>query len=266
MSWRGRGRGGYNINRIRQLQERADRKIEEDDLEGALEDLDKADNFRPNDSGTLKVRGNVKRIMGDFEEALEDLDKANELDPNDSFTLSIRGEVKRKLGDIKGALIDLDKADKCDQNAPLTLYYRGQLKKQMGDFEGALIDLNKANQFKSKLSIHSVNPTRKDIENACKEIRILKNSASTSSSTEITSLKQEVTNLRQKLKMEEKRVKELEQTRSCVVCFDNYRNCVLMPCLHLVCCLNCVQLLSNDKKSCPTCRSPISGFLFCKFT
>jgi hypothetical protein len=38
-------------------------------------------------------------MLDDYEKALEDLDKADVLEPNDAFTLRVRGDVKRMLDD-----------------------------------------------------------------------------------------------------------------------------------------------------------------------
>jgi len=61
----------------------------------ALEDLNQANELASNDSWTLKIRRNVKRMMNDDIGALKDLNKANKLAFNDSWTSKRRGDVKR---------------------------------------------------------------------------------------------------------------------------------------------------------------------------
>ncbi len=47
----------------------------------------------------------------------------------------------------------------------------------------------------------------------------------------------------------------------CGICFARPRNCVLLPCTHLLYCSQCIEQLQSN--SCPACRSPISGKLVC---
>lgn len=59
--------------------------------------------------------------------------------------------------------------------------------------------------------------------------------------------------------------RELEQSRGselCQICFERQRNCVIMPCTHLLYCRICVTEHKRKGDSrCPTCRGPICGEL-----
>lgn len=61
--------------------------------------------------------------------------------------------------------------------------------------------------------------------------------------------------------------KELEESRGaqlCQICFEQPRDCIIMPCTHLLYCRKCVT--EHKKKGdsrCPTCRGPISGEILC---
>lgn len=61
--------------------------------------------------------------------------------------------------------------------------------------------------------------------------------------------------------------KELEQAREaqlCQMCFERSRDCIIMPCTHLLYCRTCVT--THKQKGdlrCPTCRGPISGEILC---
>ena len=61
--------------------------------------------------------------------------------------------------------------------------------------------------------------------------------------------------------------KDLEQSREaqlCQICFERLRDCIIMPCTHLLYCRTCVT--RHKKKSdsrCPACRGPISGEILC---
>jgi hypothetical protein len=45
----------------------------------------------------------------------------------------------------------------------------------------------------------------------------------------------------------------------CTVCLDKPRDCVLEPCMHVCCCISCLQLITDNK--CPVCRTPIDFYL-----
>jgi tetratricopeptide (TPR) repeat protein len=64
---------------------------------GALEDLDNADVLEPNNASTLRIHGDVKRMLKDYQGALEDIEKADVFEPNNAFTLSTYGCVKCML-------------------------------------------------------------------------------------------------------------------------------------------------------------------------
>jgi tetratricopeptide (TPR) repeat protein len=55
--------------------------------------------------------------LGDYEKALKDLDQVYAINTNHACILRVRGEVKQMLGDHYGALEDLDKADFLESKA-----------------------------------------------------------------------------------------------------------------------------------------------------
>ena len=61
--------------------------------------------------------------------------------------------------------------------------------------------------------------------------------------------------------------KELEQTlnaQQCQICFERPRDCIIMPCTHLLYCRTCVSVHKRKGGSrCPACRGPISGEILC---
>lgn len=46
---------------------------------------------------------------------------------------------------------------------------------------------------------------------------------------------------------------------TCTICLDKPRDCVLEPCMHVCCCIACLQLITDNK--CPVCRTPIDFYL-----
>lgn len=126
------------------------------DFLGALSDLNEAHKLAPTDKFILKARGVVKIAMADYDGALVDLDEANKVAPNDSYTLKIRGDVKKRMGDYVGALKDLNKADKLIPNDNFTLQIRGRIKEKLNDDKGALADLDKAKKLKYNCDIFTL--------------------------------------------------------------------------------------------------------------
>lgn len=146
------------------------------DYVGALQDLEMANNFQPNDPLILLLRGHIKRKMGDFPSALSDLDMAitlessfpnlfcrkaldsqmihamyklalqdldalNELHPANPQLLSMRGYVMGRLGLFVAALLDLVTSSLELENSFKTIYRMANVKAMMHDFQGALKDL-----------------------------------------------------------------------------------------------------------------------------
>ena len=61
--------------------------------------------------------------------------------------------------------------------------------------------------------------------------------------------------------------KELEEARGgllCLICFERRRDCIILPCSHLLYCRQCVsEHKKGDSRGCPACRGPISCELQC---
>ena len=60
---------------------------------------------------------------------------------------------------------------------------------------------------------------------------------------------------------------ELEETRAgllCQICFEQRRDCIILPCSHLLYCRKCVAEHKRKGDSrCPTCRGPINSEILC---
>ncbi len=96
---------------------------------------------------TLRIRGDVKRLLEDYQGALKELDKVNVLEPHNVFTLGIHGNVKRLLEDYQRALEDLDKVDVLELNNAIILKSCGNVKMLLEDYQGALHDFDNVNGF-----------------------------------------------------------------------------------------------------------------------
>jgi len=106
-----------------------------EDYQGALEDLNKANVFEPNDASTLSARGNVKRQMEDYQGALEDLEKADVLVPNKAFTLITYGYTNWSLNKYQVALETMDKIQLLDPNDHFILQTQKWLKWMLREYQ-----------------------------------------------------------------------------------------------------------------------------------
>ena len=55
--------------------------------------------------------------------------------------------------------------------------------------------------------------------------------------------------------------KEISDEKLCIICCDEERSIVFLPCGHLVSCGKCAVVFTD----CPTCRAKITGFVRAKF-
>ena len=59
------------------------------------------------------------------------------------------------------------------------------------------------------------------------------------------------------------RVSVLEEARMCVICMEQRRDTVVMPCMHAMFCGQCLRV-PNKATSCPICRGNIAGLVECR--
>ena len=74
----------------------------------------------------------------------------------------------------------------------------------------------------------------------------------------IIQLKIETNKLKIVLENYQKKIDNIDKF-ICKVCFEEYCNCVIMPCMHFVSCENCISKLNDNV--CPMCRSPFLEYV-----
>ncbi len=74
--------------------------------QGAIEDLTKVINLKPDEEFAFVSRGSAKNKLKQFKEAMADFDKAIQLKPDDYDAYNNRGWAKKGLGDEDGACKD----------------------------------------------------------------------------------------------------------------------------------------------------------------
>ncbi|KAL2645223.1 hypothetical protein R1flu_012810 [Riccia fluitans] len=84
---------------------------------------------------------------------------------------------------------------------------------------------------------------------------------------EIQRLKEEEkmkrTKLEEDLKLAQRNVEEEKEKLLCQICLVKTRNALLLPCMHLLYCHDCLLVHKSRNNSCPTCRGTITALLQC---
>ena len=114
------------------------------DKQGALKDYNMATELNPEDADAFNNRGYVKYNLGDKLGAIKDYNKAIELNPHDADAFNNRGFAKYNEGNIQGALEDYNMAIEQNPEYAEALNNRGSAKGQLKDYRGAIQDFNRA--------------------------------------------------------------------------------------------------------------------------
>ena len=92
-------------------EQRAMCQYHQNQLDGCLDDFNKAQQLQPNNPYRYSSRAFVKNRMGDVDGAIEDYQKAVHLDPEDAISFNNLGLVLEQKGYAKNAKQNFDKAD-----------------------------------------------------------------------------------------------------------------------------------------------------------
>lgn len=115
-------------------------KLENEDLEGAIGDFDRAIEINPKISEYYTYRGNAYIANGNFWMGYIDYEKALKLNPNDLIALNNRGIANCQRQDYKAAIKDLDRVLEIHPNALMALYYRSIAKFHRDEPFGSIAD------------------------------------------------------------------------------------------------------------------------------
>ena len=139
-----------NANYVEALALRAALRTKKGDPAGVLADYNKIIELAPAGLGMEVVYHNRSMIRlqnKDIDGALDDLNKALSLNPKVAELYNGRAIARLQKGDAEGALADYEKAIELKPSLPSALRGRGYFRYQKRDFDGALSDFNKAIQF-----------------------------------------------------------------------------------------------------------------------
>ena len=122
-------------------------KQEADDMEGALDDYNKAIQIDDKFSRAYLSRGSVKFILQDFEAAIVDFNTTIDLAEKEMEVCNKRGNVKTLLEDHKGATKEFNKAASMRPILAEALFNRGNVKYFLEDKTGCCEDLQLAGEL-----------------------------------------------------------------------------------------------------------------------
>ncbi len=102
------------------------------DLDNAMQKLNKAISIYDEYADAYSQRGVVHFHKGSLESALEDMDKAVELEPDNPYRYSSRAYIKGNLKQVHSAIEDYKKAIKLDPEDSIAYNNLGLLEEQLG--------------------------------------------------------------------------------------------------------------------------------------
>ncbi len=120
------------------LVNRAYIKIEENEFQDALSDMDRALEMQPGHALALSNRGFTHELLGDHDRAHSDLDRAIALDPNCAYAYNNRALVRIRTGHMQEAHADLEKAFALDGKHAYMHRNRGIYHFELGAYAEAL--------------------------------------------------------------------------------------------------------------------------------
>jgi len=106
----------------------------------------------PKTAEDFSNRGLARQAKGDLDGALEDYDRAVDLDPKNVDAFYRRGLDRQAKGDLGGALADYTQVLGLDPKRADAFSCRGFIKQAQGDLDGALADYNQALLVNPKFS------------------------------------------------------------------------------------------------------------------
>ncbi len=115
-------------------------RLEQRDLKGAIEALNKAIELKPDNAKAYAQRSRLQIMTGQPDLALADLDKALLIDPELAQAYADRSRIRMLKNDMTGALSDLDNAIGRGQKSDEIYSSRAHLRMMTRDFAGAIDD------------------------------------------------------------------------------------------------------------------------------
>jgi tetratricopeptide (TPR) repeat protein len=115
-----------------------------EDFTGAIKELNKAIEIKPDFAEAYDKRGVVNTKMYNYDKALRDLTKAINLKKNYAEAYSHRGIVQYVLQNFKKADADYTRAIEVNPQYAKAYYNRGLARLMLDDYTGAMLDMRQA--------------------------------------------------------------------------------------------------------------------------
>src|SRR5437867_2948659 len=125
------------------------------DHAGAIADLSKAIDLKPDDADLYFNRGNAWAAKEDHEKAINDYTKAVELKPSLAAAYMYRGDSQNRKGDPIGAMLDYGKAIELNSKDAEAYYRRGTIHYDRHSWADSLADFKKAWDLNALGRLHS---------------------------------------------------------------------------------------------------------------
>lgn len=136
---------------------RAIKKTENKDFQGAIDDYSKVIAAEPKYANAYFNRGNVYFQMNNFKNAVIDYDQYIQIEPNKPEGYGARSNARYKAGDRTGALADFDRLIVLKPDDEKIYYNRGVLLSEAGNTKGAIESFSKAIALKNDYEIAYLN-------------------------------------------------------------------------------------------------------------
>lgn len=114
----------------------------DDNIEGALADMDMAVRLSPTSPGMLINRAYLRYSSDDLRGAMEDYDNALGLDPSNAVALYNRGLLRAEVHDFNRAIADFTDVLRINPDQMRALFNRANLYRETGEWDEAYADIN----------------------------------------------------------------------------------------------------------------------------
>jgi tetratricopeptide (TPR) repeat protein len=143
------------IAKVKQLQESAAKKSEQNDFAGAISDYTAALKLDPKNIELYEKRAYLYNLTNDYKNAVASLDQAIKINPNVYHLHASRAASRIAMADFKGGIADLTMEFRLHPSQDLSGLYaiRARAYQSIGEHQKAIADFTRELTFKDIVSI-----------------------------------------------------------------------------------------------------------------
>ena len=140
------GFGNFEEYEKSETAKKANRKLQADDVDGALKILDKAIERKEDLFEAYRKRSFIRHYYNnDIDGAISDLEKAMEIKPDEVDLYISRASLKKRYkNDLNGALLDYQTAQKYKPDSTILYRLKADVRASLKDFDGAISEMQSA--------------------------------------------------------------------------------------------------------------------------